>query len=83
MKSFLLRTSLLEEFNEDLCAKVIGIPLALPDIKWHQMIEIVQRDNLFVLPLETDTLHLRYHHLFRDFLQHRMRNDHSDEALEN
>jgi len=80
MKSFLLRTSLLEEFNEDLCLKVIGIPLALPDVKWHQLIEIVQRDNLFVLPLETDTLHLRYHHLFRDFLQHRMRNDHSDEA---
>ena len=81
MKLFLLRTSLLEEFNEDLCAKVIGKPLSLPDTKWHQMIEIVQRDNLFVLPLDTDTLHLRYHHLFRDFLQHRMRNDHSDEAL--
>ena len=32
--------------------KVIGIPLTLPDVKWHQMIEIVQRDNLFVLPLE-------------------------------
>jgi LuxR family transcriptional regulator, maltose regulon positive regulatory protein len=81
MKLFLLRTSLVEEFNEELCEKVIGIPLNLHDIKWHQMIEVVQRDNLFVLPLEDDTLHLRYHHLFRDFLQSRMRSDYSEDAL--
>ena len=45
------------------------------------MIEIVQRDNLFVLPLEDETLHLRYHHLFRDFLQIRIRSDFAEEAL--
>ncbi len=81
MKLFLLRTSLLEEFNEDLCEKVIGVPLALNTAIWHQMIEVVQRDNLFVLPVEDETLHLRYHHLFRDFLQHRMRADRADEAM--
>lgn len=81
MQSFLLRTSLLEEFNEELCDKVVGIPLALPDINWSQMIEVVQRDNLFVLPVEDETLHLRYHHLFRDFLQHRMRADRAEEAM--
>lgn len=81
MKLFLLRTSLLEEFSEDLCRKVIGTPLGLQEVNWHTMIEVVQRDNLFALPLEDDTLHLRYHHLFRDFLQDRMRREYPEDAL--
>ncbi len=81
MKSFLLRTSLLDEFNADLCEKVIGTPLVVSDVNWQQMIEVVQRDNLFVLPLEDATLHLRYHHLFRDFLQSRMRAERPEETL--
>lgn len=81
MKQFLMRTSLLEEFNAELCEKVIGQALQITDVNWTQQIIIVQRDNLFVLPLEDDTLHLRYHHLFRDFLQNRMRDNQPRETL--
>ena len=81
MKAFLLRTSLLDEFSADLCEKVIGAPLGLTEVNWQQMLEVLQRDNLFVLPLEDATLHLRYHHLFRDFLQSRMRAERPEETL--
>jgi ATP/maltotriose-dependent transcriptional regulator MalT/DNA-binding SARP family transcriptional activator len=81
MQAFLLRTSLLEEFNADLCEKVIGQALELSNVNWDEQVEIVQRDNLFVLPVEDVTLHLRYHHLFRDFLQDRMRDGRSEETL--
>jgi len=69
MQSFLLRTSLLEEFDASLCEKIIGKALGLEGQNWDEVIDRIQRDNLFVLPVGDETLFLRYHHLFRDFLQ--------------
>jgi ATP/maltotriose-dependent transcriptional regulator MalT/DNA-binding SARP family transcriptional activator len=80
MKLFLMRTSLLEEFNAEMCEKVIGASLKIMNFDWAQQIGIVQRDNLFVLPLEDSTIHLRYHHLFRDFLQSHMRTEKPEET---
>jgi len=47
---------------------------------WDEVIDRIQRDNLFVLPVGDETLFLRYHHLFRDFLQNRMRVERPDET---
>ncbi len=80
MQNFLLRTSLLEEFDAMLCEKIIGRGLGLEGQNWHEVIEKIQRDNLFVLPVGDETLFLRYHHLFRDFLQNRMRVEKPEEA---
>ncbi|MBA4383854.1 MAG: hypothetical protein C0410_03900 [Anaerolinea sp.] len=35
---------------------------------------------MFVLPVDDETLHLRYHHLFRDFLQNSMRSERPEES---
>ncbi len=80
MQSFLLRTSLLEEFDAGLCEKLVGKALGLEGQNWDEVIEKIQRDNLFVLPVGDETLFLRYHHLFRDFLQNRMRVERPDET---
>ncbi|MBP9041074.1 MAG: tetratricopeptide repeat protein [Anaerolineaceae bacterium] len=80
MQSFLLRTSLLEEFDAALCEKIIGKALGLYGQNWNEVIDRIQRDNLFVLPVGDETIFLRYHHLFRDFLQNRMRLERPDEA---
>lgn len=80
MQTFLLRTSLLEEFDAVLCEKIIGKALGLYGQNWNEVIDRIQRDNLFVLPVGDETLFLRYHHLFRDFLQNRMRLERPDEA---
>lgn len=81
VKLFLLRTSLLEEFDASLCAKVIGKALELGRYPWHEKIEQILRDNLFVLSVGEQTVFLRYHHLFRDFLQNRMRLEYPDDTL--
>jgi ATP/maltotriose-dependent transcriptional regulator MalT/DNA-binding SARP family transcriptional activator len=80
IQKFLLRTSLLDEFDAQLCTRVIGKALDLGRYPWHEKVEQILRDNLFVLSVGDETLFLRYHHLFRDFLQNRMRLEFPDET---
>lgn len=67
VRDFLLRSSLMEEFDVELCQAVFGD--ATPAKSWSEMIATVLHSNLFVQPLENGGTWLRYHHLFRDFLQ--------------
>ena len=72
IRDFLLRTALLEEFDADLCAAILGEAWRPPDQSWHNLIDEVLRRNLFVLPLGEDSAWLRYNHVFQDFLQKRL-----------
>lgn len=63
-QNFLLQTSLLGEFDADLCQAVLG-----PG-DWPALIETAAQENLFVLRVGNK---LRYHHLFQDFLQHQIK----------
>lgn len=78
---FLLRTSLLEEFDAKLCEAVISKPLGLSKVPWAKLMNYTLRSNLFILPVDPEGLWLRYHHLFRDFLQTRIQRDRPDEAM--
>lgn len=82
LQRFLLRTSLLEEFDARLCEKVIGRPLGLEHYPWRERISRVLRENLFVLSIGEESFFIRYHHLFRDFLQGQMRAQFPEEARE-
>ncbi len=68
IQDFLLYSSILEEFNAEMCRKVIGQALDV-EADWPRLMETVYHNNLFVLPLDEEYRWLRYHHLFRDFLQ--------------
>lgn len=70
--SFFLRTALLEEFDADLCAAILGEAWRPPQQSWNNLIDEVLRRNLFVLPLGEDSAWLRYNHVFQDFLQKRL-----------
>jgi len=70
VREFLLRTSLLEEFNAQLCQTVFGQPPI--GTSWFKLINTVLHHNLFVQPVENGGTWLRYHHLFRDFLQEQL-----------
>ncbi len=78
VREFLLKTSLLEEFDADLCKAVLGNPP--PGTSWADLIREILQSNLFVLPVDHRGTWLRYHHLFRDFLQAKMVDAHSDEV---
>ena len=68
IREFLLLTSLMEEFNAELCEIVLA-PLYMATQNWQMLMSVILEKNLFVLPLDSDGRWLRYHHTFRDFLQ--------------
>ncbi|HLF72969.1 MAG TPA: tetratricopeptide repeat protein [Anaerolineales bacterium] len=72
VREFLIRSSLPEEFNAEFCEIVLG-PLYSEPQNWYDYMGLILEKNLFVLPLGEDGRWLRYHPLFRDFLQARLR----------
>ncbi|MCL4562045.1 MAG: tetratricopeptide repeat protein, partial [Chloroflexi bacterium] len=79
IRDFLLRTSLLEEFDEELCEAVLGPAQYPTGESWGDLIEAVLRGNLFIMPVGDKGLWIRYHHLFRDFLQSRLAKESPEE----
>lgn len=65
---FLLRTSILEIFNRDLCNEIAGIQNAEA-----QIADLTAR-SLFIFSLDDDRNWFRYHHLFSEVLQRMLRN---------
>lgn len=80
LRTFLLRSSLLEEFDAGYCERVIGSALKLENAPWQDWMNNIQTHNLFTQPLGEEGDWLRYHHLFLDFLQNRIHRERPDEA---
>lgn len=79
VREFLLRTSLPDEFNSEFCELVLG-PLYSEPQNWFNFMSFIFEKNLFVLPLGEDGRWLRYHPLFREFLQTRLREERPQEV---
>lgn len=79
VRDFLLRTSPMEEFDAELCAAVLGSATYPDGQSWQSLIDDVLQNNLFVLPVENEGTWLRYHHLFQQFLQTKLAQEHPDE----
>ncbi len=77
IREFLLRTSLPEEFNAEFCEIVLG-PFYATSPSWLELMGWILDKNLFALPLE-DGRWLRYHPLFREFLQSRLKKERPQE----
>src|SRR5688572_1039082 len=74
VREFLIRTSLPEEFNAEFCEIVLG-PLYTKPQNWYALMGLILEKNLFILPLGEDGRWLRYHPLFREFLQARLKEE--------
>lgn len=66
VKSFLLKTSLLERLNASLCEAVSGQP------DGQAMLKNLNQANLFLIPLDDQGQWYRYHRLFADLLRERL-----------
>ena len=79
VQNFLLNSSVLEEFNADMCREVIGKALGQTQ-DWKRLMDSIFHSNLFVLPVDNEYQWLRYHHLFRDFLRTTIENQRPEDA---
>jgi ATP/maltotriose-dependent transcriptional regulator MalT/DNA-binding SARP family transcriptional activator len=69
LRSFVLWSSLLEEFDANLCNLVISPVLLVDQIPWQKWINEIQKNNLFVFTVGEKGDWVRYHPLFLEFLQ--------------
>jgi len=67
IREFLLRTSVVETLSGPLCEVLTGTTGGL------EMLERLERANLFLAPLDEGGRYYRYHHLFAAFLRERLR----------
>jgi LuxR family transcriptional regulator, maltose regulon positive regulatory protein len=68
IKTFLLRTSILDRMCGPLCDAVLGSPPP----SGQETLEYLERANLFIVPLDNERRWYRYHHLFGDLLRNRL-----------
>lgn len=66
VQKFLLETSILNRMTEPLCTTMTGIQEA------GVILRELQFTNSFVIALDEEGVWFRYHHLFSDFLRHRL-----------
>jgi LuxR family maltose regulon positive regulatory protein len=74
LRDFLVRTSILQRLSGPLCDAVAGRADSA------RVLEHVERDNLFLVPLDTTREWYRYHHLFGELLRHELRRSHAEWA---
>jgi len=68
VRTFLLRTSILERMTGTLCDALIG----LSEGSSQTILEELERANLFIVPLDNERRWYRYHYLFADLLRARL-----------
>ncbi|MGE5224830.1 MAG: BTAD domain-containing putative transcriptional regulator [Omnitrophica WOR_2 bacterium] len=96
IRSFLMKTSILDRFCAGLCETVTGPlenPTLLPNHRaassgdqiqvqsYQQIIEYLDHANLFLIPLDEERNWYRYHHLFADLLKARLNQSVNEQGL--
>jgi LuxR family maltose regulon positive regulatory protein len=66
VQTFLLRTAILDRLTGPLCEALTG------QEGGQQTLEMLERANLFIVPLDEERRWYRYHHLFADLLRRRL-----------
>ncbi|RXZ82206.1 transcriptional regulator [Paenibacillaceae bacterium] len=69
IRKFLLYTSVFRRMSKELCQAVTGAADS------EALLLLLQRLNLFIVPLDAQNRWFRYHHLFAEFLQNRLKQD--------
>ena len=73
-QSFLLQTSILPQMDADSCNAIVGIKNS------QDMLEELERENLFLTSLDEKQRWYQYHFLFREFLQSRLRRENGEQV---
>jgi len=76
VQEFLVTSSILNELNPALCDALLDIHNS------EEMLDLLMERNLFIVRLEGRERWYRYHHLFREFLQARLRRGDENRLVE-
>jgi LuxR family transcriptional regulator, maltose regulon positive regulatory protein len=76
VRNFLLQTSILDRLSGLLCNAVTD------QVDGQAMLEMLERSNLFVIPLDDQRQWWRYHHLFAEVLQAHLKEAQADRVSE-
>lgn len=68
---FLLATAILNRLSAPLCARILGMDEGAAEAQ--AFLEQLERNRLFVVPLDNERRWYRYHHLFAEVLRGRLR----------
>ena len=83
MQEYLLTTSILDRFCAPLCDAVCISDTASGACKigGQEFLQLLQKANLFVIPLDDEHRWFRYHHLFKNLLNRRLKQDFKKEDV--
>ena len=74
IRRFLLKTSILDQFNHSLCEYILQEDDTSTETSSPKdILSYLEQANLFLIPLDSEQTWFRYHHLFAEFLQHRLK----------
>ena len=75
VQEFLLKTAVLNELSGPLCDALTG------DANGQDILEALERANLFLVPLDNERRWYRYHHLFADLLRQQLRQSTTEDGV--
>jgi LuxR family maltose regulon positive regulatory protein len=78
VQTFLLNTSILKSMNSQICECLVGEEGLVEGEKSQGILEYLERNNLFLIPLDNERNWFRYHHLFGDLLRVKLRQNHPE-----
>ena len=73
IQRFLLQTAILDRMTPALCDALLGVQQPLGDPFSRLILDDLEQQNLFLIPLDADRTWYRYHHLFSAALRQRVR----------
>ena len=76
IQHFLLQTSITDRLCASLCDTITGLEAG------QQMLETLERESLFLVPLDDNRVWFRYHSFFADFLKAELQHRHPDELIQ-
>jgi LuxR family maltose regulon positive regulatory protein len=81
IQAFLLKTSILERLTGDLCDAVVNDHPSNSGAKSQALLETLEQNNLFLIPLDDQRRWYRYHHLFADLLRNHLHRTYPDKVV--
>ena len=72
VQQFMMCTSILDRFCASLCTSLFADSKDGDDNHWQEMLESLERTNLFLAPLDNRRKWYRYHHLMADLLRSKL-----------